>query len=497
MDIFGRATLTNVWLGSRGATLSHEGLRKFCREYDHVMEGNVNDETLMSQVGSNDSIVSQRIDRITSELCKNGCNGLRALKTFCTHPWFERAWVVQEVVTSSKVTVHWEGGRCQWLDIGRTCLLLKLITLRTSLSPGRLPIAATSQFVQAKDSLRVIVDQSCNPPWTKPLIDLIRDILSHGKTKATQPEDLVYSVIGIASDAATCGIEVDYDKHYSEVFREAALLHLKTLGAQALAWSCQEGRNRHPDSCRLPVNCRLPSWVPDLALRTRGSLIGISQADRDLPKIFSAAGKSMFEYNVDGKSDILCVRTSYTDRVIEVSKLFEISMQVYEPGWNFPQQHQAWLKDYERFLDAVADRNPTRYDLSTRQDMRWRIPIADYYVDEKGFRRAGPEVKDWYMATLHPDGASSASSVNNSRKYSRSFYLADRVAFSTETGYIGLGHPDTVIGDELHLIQGSDTPFILRKSDGRYELVGEAYVHGIMDGELVDDTTEFEWLQLH
>ncbi|KAL8645754.1 MAG: hypothetical protein Q9226_007158, partial [Calogaya cf. arnoldii] len=417
-DIFGRATMTNVWLGSRGATLSHEEMRKFCQEYDHIRKGIIKVDMKTSELVSGDSIVSQRIDRIHSEL-------------------------------------------------------------------------STSQLLQATGSLRMTVQQSRHPPRTKPLIDLIRDMLMHGQTKATQPEDLVYSLMGIASDGATCGIKVDYDKHYSEVFREVALLDLKASGAQALTWSCQPGRNRHPDSC-----C-LPSWVPDPGLRTRLNLLRFSEADPDQPKVYSAAGNRLFEYNVNGKSEILSLRTSYTDRVIEVSKPFKDSVRNHGPVANISQQHQAWLKDFGRFLDAAADRYPTRYDYSTRQDMYWRLPITDRCYDEHVLRRAGPEVKIWYMAILRPDDASSASAVSNSRWYSRSLSIADRAAFITETGYIGLGDQKTVIGDELHLIQGSDTPFILRKSDGHYALVGETYVHGIMDGELVDENTEFEWLQIH
>ncbi|KAL8850405.1 MAG: hypothetical protein Q9221_004637 [Calogaya cf. arnoldii] len=437
-DICGRATMTNVWLGSRGATLSHEEMKKYHQEFYHVWEGIIDVNMMNSELASDDSIVSQRTDRILSELCQNDCKRLRALNTFL-----------------------------------------------------RFPIAAASLLEQAQGSLQMTVEQSRRPPRTKPLIDLIRGVLVYGQTKATQPEDLVYSMMGIASDGATCGIEIDYDKHYSEVFREAALLHLKGVGAQALTWSCQWGRDRDPDMCHLP------SWVPDLGLRTRYSLLGLSEVDPDSPKIFSAAGNRVFEFNTNEKSEILSVRTSYTDRVVEVSKPFDFLMQKNnEPAWNYSQRYRAWVSEFERFLDAANDRYPMHYDVFTRQEMRWRIPIANCYVDKPVLRRAGLEVKDWYMATLHPDDHPSASAVSKSSTYKASMHLMS-FAFVTNTGYIGMTCSKTVIGDELHLIQGSDTPFILRKNNDQYTLLSEAYVHGIMGGELVDDNTEFEWLQLH
>jgi len=40
-------------------------------------------------------------------------------------------------------------------------------------------------------------------------------------------------------------------------------------------------------------------------------------------------------------------------------------------------------------------------------------------------------------------------------------------------------------GDEVWLLEGGMTPFILRRRPGSecYRMIGEAYVHGIMHGE--------------
>lgn len=43
-------------------------------------------------------------------------------------------------------------------------------------------------------------------------------------------------------------------------------------------------------------------------------------------------------------------------------------------------------------------------------------------------------------------------------------------------------------GDHICVLLGGSTPFVLREIDGQdeYKLIGEAYVHGIMDGEVVE-----------
>lgn len=60
-----------------------------------------------------------------------------------------------------------------------------------------------------------------------------------------------------------------------------------------------------------------------------------------------------------------------------------------------------------------------------------------------------------------------------------------RTFLITEKGYYGLGPRIMKPGDLCCVLFDADVPFILRKVDGaeRYKLVGEAYIHGLMDGE--------------
>lgn len=75
----------------------------------------------------------------------------------------------------------------------------------------------------------------------------------------------------------------------------------------------------------------------------------------------------------------------------------------------------------------------------------------------------------------------------------RSAFLQRRY-FNTNNGYMCLGH-GAQEGDEVFVLLGGRMPYILRplgniEVDGLgetilYTIVAEAYVHGIMDGELV------------
>ncbi|KAL8977518.1 MAG: hypothetical protein Q9205_006694 [Flavoplaca limonia] len=487
-EIFGQAMMTNVWLGSRQATMSCEVVKKRDQDVSRIRKVISNDPELHDDHSS----ASQGVDRILSELSKDDWEKLHALADFCAHPWFGRAWVVQEVATSSNVIVHWEGGKCKWSSFRNLRLLLNWLIRRILVAKVYHDMTAVDLLGRSLTTLQMIVSQSLKPPRTRPLIELIRLMLMCGKTRATQPEDLIYSVMGIASDRDTCGIQVDYKKHYTEIFTAAALQFLKTLGAQALAWSCQRTKINDPP--------RLPSWVTDLRLQFDFMVIEAMSLHRfDLSsKQFSAAGNRNFEYTVDEKREKLSIRTFYVDRVVEV-KSFRFTAEHLASGGSIPLQYQARLADYGEFFDFAADRVPTRYDDTIREEIHWRVPIADRYFDGGAnvVRRAGLEVKEWCKAILHPDDPLSASAISMSAKYKTLMFMKPHVVFLTATGYIGLGGWETVEGDEVHLVQGSDLPFLLRRTEGHYQLVSQAYVHGIVDGELVDDNTEFQWLEIH
>jgi hypothetical protein len=52
---------------------------------------------------------------------------------------------------------------------------------------------------------------------------------------------------------------------------------------------------------------------------------------------------------------------------------------------------------------------------------------------------------------------------------------------------MGMFPEGTVNGDVVCAIMGATTPFVIRPEEGgTYRFVGEAYVHGLMNGEIFD-----------
>jgi hypothetical protein len=59
--------------------------------------------------------------------------------------------------------------------------------------------------------------------------------------------------------------------------------------------------------------------------------------------------------------------------------------------------------------------------------------------------------------------------------------------------WIGLAPMAAQVGDILVVLNGCSVPVVFRPGiDGRFQFVGECYIHGMMDGEAVENLGFFE-----
>ncbi len=144
----------------------------------------------------------------------------------------------------------------------------------------------------------------------------------------------------------------------------------------------------------------------------------------------------------------------------------------------------------------------------TRADAFWRTmirdTIRDYQAGEK-IRRAN--AVDEVSYTRFRAWITEQSDKNNTDEmanlefanFRKSFFIATQYQrfFTTYKGYMGLGDVPQA-NDEIWILFGGNVPFILRRYPDRsghadsYSLVGDCYVHGIMDGEAMEALGEKE-----
>lgn len=73
-------------------------------------------------------------------------------------------------------------------------------------------------------------------------------------------------------------------------------------------------------------------------------------------------------------------------------------------------------------------------------------------------------------------------------------YIGGRSLYRTSNRYLGLGPDSMRVGDEVWALQSTHVLFVLRKSENnaKYRLVGEAYLHGFMQGEMLDGVLQLQ-----
>lgn len=81
-----------------------------------------------------------------------------------------------------------------------------------------------------------------------------------------------------------------------------------------------------------------------------------------------------------------------------------------------------------------------------------------------------------------------ASMLVQSLVFSASGTSVNRRLVRTRTGYLGLVPFHSRSGDKIGLFRGGALPLVIREvSNGYWHVVGDAYVHGVMMGEVYDD----------
>lgn len=91
------------------------------------------------------------------------------------------------------------------------------------------------------------------------------------------------------------------------------------------------------------------------------------------------------------------------------------------------------------------------------------------------------------ILALNEEGVVPDAHITAIKDILRSNYCLQRRFFITPTGRMGLGPYILRPGDLVVILKGGPWPFILRNgNDGDYKLLGQTYVRGIMQGEVVD-----------
>ncbi|PGH11902.1 hypothetical protein AJ79_04594 [Helicocarpus griseus UAMH5409] len=406
-----------------------------------------------------------------------------------TRPYFKRTWIIQEIIVSREATVICGGYEVDWTSFHRAANHIVQEEFRTTREPqpATLFLIALIRRIERrfeKGDLR------------------LRTLLRHFRpSKALDPRDKVFALLGLMCGNCSSSnnpnpsprprtIKADYSKAIEHVYRDTAAYiiteeqHLKLL------------TNEYPPNARVLQN--MPSWVPDWSANSKPLHPLIRQSDRLSTLI---------------KGDIHCTDTSlfvngnifdtisYASEVIAASNEHFIlrnlinMMKARTASSHYTTTKQSHNEALCRTLIANnANLRPAldeaeRYFFYLLRDRMTtvHIPIIqqEFFNDLDHLLRPDvTEKKEPYLRELR-----------------RTLY--NRAFFTTKKGYMGIGPKGKTrvkVGDTVAVLGGGFTPFVLREVDGGgdggkgcYTLVGETYIHGMMEGEFLEEGQEMEY----
>jgi hypothetical protein len=177
--------------------------------------------------------------------------------------------------------------------------------------------------------------------------------------------------------------------------------------------------------------------------------------------------------------------------LVELTGNFYTASDKSEAAWWTP------IADHEH--SSGESRRATDQFLTSRMKLMDKLDKVNYDDTDESERSQNYddvyETEHWKVEFVG-DGASNDDEfppdLMAEKEYSVSYFTilrgtaTLRRGFVPSLGYLGLGPADTREGDIIAILFGADVPFILRKlPNGQYQVIGEAYAHGIMDGEFM------------
>ncbi|EXJ82210.1 hypothetical protein A1O3_06023 [Capronia epimyces CBS 606.96] len=412
-----------------------------------------------------------------------------ALATLLRSPWFARAWVMSEVALNKNVR-FWYGNTDLPIQDLIDCVPATLQHVRSSL----LDSAGLSQYVESSCRSTQRAQLHLNSIRTlrgalaaQEAMPLYRVLGCGRSAEATDPRDKVYAFMSLVHDKEILDVlRPDYSPSNSadDVYFALAQFSLRQQPS-AIEMLRQAGHQRQ---------C-LPSWVPDLSQYLRHPFpdhVSYRSSGESIPCIRQVK---------DGSKNLL-VRGAVVDVIHEVFEPCTFSFRddvAYfseRPGTRHGADLFLACTRLHSFLHCKAeayfrDRGyPTQEGL---EDVIRRTLTADSSdrLDWRGYEA--------FCRLWKPPEACSGLAIVVEEELGPLFPQADaymqavalaqqgrRVAF-TENSYLATVPDFAQEGDVLVLAMGMPMPLVLRPThDGKASrYVGEAYVHGIMHGELV------------
>ncbi|KAF7919100.1 uncharacterized protein EAE98_009420 [Botrytis deweyae] len=437
-------------------------------------------------------------------------NSSRMINQFFSKEWWQRTWVFQEIVLAKNIFLHYGTVSFTWDTVSSSQLHFYYLHSNCALPPGTIPEGVF------KAMRRVLT------------INFVRDSRARGlKVRLTQllcmdrrsfcsdPRDRIYGLLGLAEDRDV--VSPDYTKPIRWVLQDVVQSLIKK--GKSLNVICMLPKFHKMDG--------LPSWLPDFtASSPPRNFMSFLSKDPNTFHVFMASGTMPFS-GVQVKAGVLSAKGIILDVVdgmgsaTVVSRSTRPSLPSHENlqqsttnNSRYPSKNDLFHAIWRTLVSSRTTHDTKATSASgavyltfksvTIPKENWLLEdvwkwkeldeIRLFYANNAMLKVAGKSLSDWINLALpvfEPNLDASVKGVKNEIRYLPYHVkstLRNQRFLVTASGYIGYVPNETKRGDTICILYGMDVPVVLRKNqDKTFEVIGPCYVHGVMEGELMND----------
>ena len=405
-------------------------------------------------------------------------NRLEGILALFRHPYWERLWIVQEIVLASTATIFYDETaldlssieafadaapalRGYWLETGQGRLVRRL--------DGHPGWQAVQDICLTRKQFR----QGIRPS----LPSLVFRFARH---TTVSPQDKLFAMTALASDGpGSVNISPDYTLGQQEVVRRVTEPMLRTSGRlDVLSYWPRCKDDDHPRYVYPSVRSQgpLPSWMPHL-LATPLETLPLSPGVFGGPEwegLYGASNGLPLARKPTSDLNHLVVKGHLVGKVIWTGRLSGDGLRV-------PSEDKKYRP---RELLDLSTTTRTAFPVHIPPDQTlievcWRTALADQWP--WGKRLTPPRLQltnrgNWEAlfsrnpgqvvhrgCRIPPKTAAEASKLMQLPDVSMTFDLIKgRKYFITSSGFLGLGLDDIEEGDSVVVLHGGDVPYVLR-----------------------------------
>lgn len=418
-----------------------------------------------------------------------------ALRYIFSRAWFTRSWVIQEAALSS-ISPHVICGSYElsWESIKLSGTWILSMCYRLT------PLSLDETTLPALRSLKLFNElANVGLPW-----DLTTLLNKSIRFKASNPRDRIYSLIGLAADTGglhgvPLKVHADYQNSVRAVFRNVTRHIITSTGRLSIL-----------TLIRYPPNWEeYPSWVVDFTRNVLWERLSYFAWEPDSDsghkvveiKNKAAAGLSA-AVEAPTSEDSLALKGLRIDTINGFSDVMS-SQSIKEYG---SQPLTAWGVACHRLrarypqLDTLArafmltlsanwhfDNSETMADHPMDHFWAYMTRLYEVSLKESTSDEARSHIEEHFATILPQSSAVAITADSNLYGLHLDAAYQRRIFFTESSSYLGLGPAILRDGDILCILFGAATPVLLRPAGPAFRFLGECYVHGLMEGEAVEE----------